>query len=110
MENIYLGKIVDIDLYGKNVFTDKGIKAIMPDNAKFGDHIGLNANRRSYVMSDEEASLYAEPDAERKNLEDMANQLGISFQKSTRNETLKRKIDEAIKRTPTNDPQMNTGE
>lgn len=108
MENIYLGKIVNIDLYGKNVFTDKGIKAIMPDNAKFGDHIGLNANRKTYIMSDEESALYAEVDGERKYLEEMATKLGIYFQSNTKNETLKKKIDVAMTNSDhENAPQMN---
>lgn len=110
MQNTYLGKIINIDLFAKNVFTDKGIKAIMPSSAKFGDHIGLDSERRTYVMSEEESSLYTQPDGERQYVEEMATKLGISFQKNTKNETLKKKIEEAMNASSIETPEMNTGE
>lgn len=104
MKNVFLGKVTDIDLIAKIVTTDKGNRAIMPDNVRIGSLIGMNERRETYIMDESEASLYdeeykhptKEKSAERVELEAKASALGISFQANIKDETLRRKIEDAI--------------
>lgn len=106
-ENVFLGKVIEIDEGSKIITTDTGKKAMYVDNVKIGNYVGINKERKTYIMSDKEAALYKNEgsnqtstqlgrSAERLMIESRAKELGIQIQSNMKDETIIKKIEEKL--------------
>lgn len=106
-ENVFLGKVIEIDEGSKIIATDTGKKAMYVDNVKIGNYVGMNKERKTYIMSDKEAALYKNEgsnqtstqlgrSAERLMIESRAKELGIQIQSNMKDETIIKKIEEKL--------------
>lgn len=106
-ENVFLGKVIEIDEGSKIITTDTGKKAMYVDNVKIGNYVGMNKERKTYIMSDKEADLYKNEgsnqtsaqlgrSAERLMIESRAKELGIQIQSNMKDETIIKKIEEKL--------------
>lgn len=106
-ENVFLGKVIEIDEGSKIITTDTGKKAMYVDNVKIGNYVGMNKERKTYIMSDKEAALYKNESsnqtsaqlsrsAERLMIENRAKELGIQIQSNMKDETIIKKIEEKL--------------
>lgn len=105
-ENVFLGKVIEIDEGSKIITTDTGKKAMYVDNVKIGNYVGMNKERKTYIMSDKEADLYTNGSnqtstqlgrsAERLMIESRAKELGIQIQSNMKDETIIKKIEEKL--------------
>lgn len=106
-ENVFLGKVIEIDEGSKIITTDTGKKAMYVDNVKIGNYVGMNKERKTYIMSDKEAALYKNDgsnqtsthlgrSAERLMIESRAKELGIQIQSNMKDETIIKKIEEKL--------------
>lgn len=106
-ENVFLGKVIEIDEGSKIITTDTGKKAMYVDNVKIGNYVGMNKERKTYIMSDKEAALYKNEgsnqtstqlgrSAERLMIESRAKELGIQIQSNMKDETIIKKIEEKL--------------
>lgn len=105
-ENVFLGKVIEIDEGSKIITTDTGKKAMYVDNVKIGNYVGMNKERKTYIMSHKEADLYTNGSnqtstqlgrsAERLMIESRAKELGIQIQSNMKDETIIKKIEEKL--------------